>query len=61
MHAAPRERFPENLDWWVLLAANRLEPDIETWTESANYLGPRDVDGATIRSRFADLVAHVSR
>lgn len=45
-----------DLAWWQLLAASRLEPDIDTWTRSANFLGPADLTAAEVRRRFNVLI-----
>ncbi|WP_157683774.1 phosphotransferase family protein [Microlunatus soli] len=46
----------DDLAWWQLLAASRLEPDIDSWTGSANFLGPAHLTGAEVRTRFNVLV-----
>lgn len=46
----------DDLAWWQLLAASRLEPDIDSWTTSANFLGPGDLTTAQVRRRFNALV-----
>lgn len=46
-----------DLAWWQLLAASRLEPDIDSWTHSANFLGPADLSAADVQKRFKVLVA----
>ncbi|HEY9290196.1 MAG TPA: aminoglycoside phosphotransferase family protein [Microlunatus sp.] len=46
----------DDLGWWTLLAASRLEPDIDSWTGSANFLGPADLTTAQVRKRFNGLV-----
>lgn len=45
-----------DLAWWQLLAASRLEPDIDSWTSSANFLGPALLTAAEVRKRFNVLV-----
>lgn len=45
-----------DLAWWQLLAASRLEPDIDSWTHSANFLGPTDLSAAHVQTRFEILV-----
>lgn len=45
-----------DLAWWQLLAAGRLEPDIDSWTDSANFLGPADLSAADVQKRFEVLV-----
>lgn len=46
----------DDLAWWQMVAANRLEPDIDTWTSSANFLGPAHLTTAQVRNRFNVLV-----
>ena len=48
-----------DLAWWQLLAASRLEPDIDSWTSSANFLGPADLTAAEVRKRF-DVLTETS-
>lgn len=50
-----------DLAWWQLLAASRLEPDIDTWTRSANFLGPADLTTAEVRRRFDVLIDTIAR
>jgi aminoglycoside phosphotransferase (APT) family kinase protein len=46
----------ENLDWWDIVAAARLQPDISTWTASANYLGSPDLTIQEVIRRFDRFV-----
>ncbi|MBB2891829.1 aminoglycoside phosphotransferase (APT) family kinase protein [Flexivirga oryzae] len=46
----------DDLSWWQLVAASRLEPDIDTWTSSANFLGPTNLTTAQVRDRFNALI-----
>jgi aminoglycoside phosphotransferase (APT) family kinase protein len=48
----------EHLAWWDLVAACRLQPDLDTWTKSANYIGPAGLTVGEVKQRFDD---HVSR
>ncbi len=50
----------ENLAWWDLVAAARLQPDISTWTASANYLGSADPTVREVVRRF-DLFVQIVR
>ncbi|MGH3486947.1 MAG: phosphotransferase family protein, partial [Actinopolymorphaceae bacterium] len=43
--------------WWDLVAAARVEPDLDYWTRSANYFGPPDVTVKTVADRFGHFVA----
>lgn len=38
--------------WWDLVAAARVEPDLDNWTQSANYFGPPDVTVNDVADRF---------
>ncbi|WP_020575164.1 hypothetical protein [Actinopolymorpha alba] len=38
--------------WWDLVAAARVEPDLHSWTQSANYFGPPDVTVQDVADRF---------
>lgn len=42
--------------WWDLVAAARVEPDLDGWTESANYFGPPDVTVQVVADRFTGFV-----
>lgn len=42
--------------WWDLVAAARVEPDLDTWTASTNYLGPAGLSTAELRARFSAFV-----
>lgn len=46
----------EHLAWWDLVAAARLEPDITTWTASANYLGSPALPAPEVVRRFDRFV-----
>lgn len=46
----------ENLAWWDLVAAARLQPDISTWTASANYLGSAALTVPEVVRRFDRFV-----
>lgn len=47
----------EHLAWWDLVAACRVQPDLNTWTKSENYLGPAGLTVDVVRQRFDDYVS----
>lgn len=50
----------ENLPWWDLVAAARLQPDLGTWTASDNFLGSPDLTIPEVVRRF-DLFVQSAR
>lgn len=47
---------PPGRGWWDLVAAARVEPDLDTWTASANYLGPPGLSAADLHARFSGFL-----
>lgn len=49
-----------HLAWWDVVAACRVQPDLNTWTRSANYLGPASLTVDVVRQRFGDYVSRAA-
>lgn len=47
--------------WWDLVAAARVEPDLDSWTQSANYFGSLDVTVQDVADRFDHFLGGARR